>query len=170
MPLKGIRVLEFVGLAPGPFCGKILTDFGATVTRIDKVNKLGVKFNTTPIAEFESMFPSRSGDRKPFGCTAAGKAHTLPGSEEPERSASGAKAGQEVRCAHRTFSTGSNGETKSGSHRLVHSQSPPDLCPPHRLWPAWKTGATGGTRHQLRGLIGSTFHAGQAPRKGHCTH
>ncbi|XP_017120940.1 alpha-methylacyl-CoA racemase [Drosophila elegans] len=37
MPLKGIKVLEFVGLAPGPLCGKILTDFGATVTRIDKV-------------------------------------------------------------------------------------------------------------------------------------
>ncbi|XP_017051717.2 alpha-methylacyl-CoA racemase [Drosophila ficusphila] len=37
MPLKGIKVLEFVGLAPGPLCGKILTDFGATVTRIDKI-------------------------------------------------------------------------------------------------------------------------------------
>ncbi|KAH8279597.1 hypothetical protein KR018_004763 [Drosophila ironensis] len=37
MPLKGIKVLEFVGLAPGPLCGKILSDFGATVTRIDKV-------------------------------------------------------------------------------------------------------------------------------------
>lgn len=38
MPLKGIKVLEFVGLAPGPLCGKILADFGASVTRIDKVN------------------------------------------------------------------------------------------------------------------------------------
>lgn len=38
MPLKGIKVLEFVGLAPGPLCGKILSDFGASVTRIDKVN------------------------------------------------------------------------------------------------------------------------------------
>ncbi|XP_017853736.2 alpha-methylacyl-CoA racemase [Drosophila busckii] len=37
MPLKGIKVLEFVGLAPGPLCGKILADFGASVTRIDKV-------------------------------------------------------------------------------------------------------------------------------------
>lgn len=37
MPLKGIKVAEFVGLAPGPFCGKLLTDFGALVTRIDKV-------------------------------------------------------------------------------------------------------------------------------------
>ncbi|XP_068150764.1 alpha-methylacyl-CoA racemase [Drosophila tropicalis] len=37
MPLKGIKVLEFVGLAPGPLCGKILSDFGASVTRIDRV-------------------------------------------------------------------------------------------------------------------------------------
>lgn len=36
MALKGIKVVEFVGLAPGPFCGKILSDFGALVTRIDK--------------------------------------------------------------------------------------------------------------------------------------
>jgi alpha-methylacyl-CoA racemase len=37
MALKGIRVLEFAGLAPSPLCGMILSDFGATVTRIDKV-------------------------------------------------------------------------------------------------------------------------------------
>uniref|UniRef100_A0A182PAN6 Alpha-methylacyl-CoA racemase n=1 Tax=Anopheles epiroticus TaxID=199890 RepID=A0A182PAN6_9DIPT len=35
MALKGLKVIEFVGLAPGPFCGMLLTDFGATVTRID---------------------------------------------------------------------------------------------------------------------------------------
>lgn len=39
MALKGIKVLEFAGLAPGPFCGMILSDFGATVTVIDKVKK-----------------------------------------------------------------------------------------------------------------------------------
>ncbi|XP_013114226.2 alpha-methylacyl-CoA racemase [Stomoxys calcitrans] len=37
MPLKGIKVLEFAGLAPAPFCGKILADFGAKVTVIDRV-------------------------------------------------------------------------------------------------------------------------------------
>lgn len=37
MALKGVKVLEFVGLAPGPFCGMILSDFGANVIRIDKV-------------------------------------------------------------------------------------------------------------------------------------
>ncbi|XP_052865133.1 alpha-methylacyl-CoA racemase [Anopheles cruzii] len=35
MALQGLKVIEFVGLAPGPFCGMLLADFGATVTRID---------------------------------------------------------------------------------------------------------------------------------------
>lgn len=37
MALKGIQVLEIAGLAPAPFCGMILADFGAKVIRIDKV-------------------------------------------------------------------------------------------------------------------------------------
>ncbi|CAH0557539.1 unnamed protein product [Brassicogethes aeneus] len=37
MALKGIKVLEFGGLAPGPFCGMVLADFGADVLRIDKL-------------------------------------------------------------------------------------------------------------------------------------
>ncbi|CAD6997009.1 alpha-methylacyl-CoA racemase [Ceratitis capitata] len=37
MPLKDLMVIEFVGLAPGPLCGKILADFGASVLRVDKV-------------------------------------------------------------------------------------------------------------------------------------
>jgi alpha-methylacyl-CoA racemase len=39
MALKGIKVLELAGLAPGPFCGMILAEFGADVIRIDKVIK-----------------------------------------------------------------------------------------------------------------------------------
>ena len=37
MALKGIKVIEMLGLAPGPFCGTILADFGATVTVVQKV-------------------------------------------------------------------------------------------------------------------------------------
>ena len=37
MALRGIKVIEFAGLAPVPFCGMILSDFGAKVIRIDKV-------------------------------------------------------------------------------------------------------------------------------------
>ncbi|KAF6845088.1 alpha-methylacyl-racemase [Colletotrichum musicola] len=35
-PLAGIKVLEFAGLAPGPFAGMLLADAGATVLRIDR--------------------------------------------------------------------------------------------------------------------------------------
>ncbi|KAF2871167.1 CoA-transferase family III domain-containing protein [Massariosphaeria phaeospora] len=35
-PLTGLRVLEFAGLAPGPFAGLLLADYGATVLRLDR--------------------------------------------------------------------------------------------------------------------------------------
>ncbi|XP_064410184.1 alpha-methylacyl-CoA racemase isoform X1 [Latimeria chalumnae] len=36
MALAGIRVLEIAGLAPAPFCGMILADFGAKVVKVDR--------------------------------------------------------------------------------------------------------------------------------------
>ncbi|XP_006789163.1 alpha-methylacyl-CoA racemase [Neolamprologus brichardi] len=36
MALAGVRVIELAGLAPAPFCGMILADFGAKVTRVDR--------------------------------------------------------------------------------------------------------------------------------------
>ncbi|KAF2437021.1 CoA-transferase family III [Tothia fuscella] len=35
-PLSGLRVLELAGLAPGPFAGLMLADYGATVLRLDR--------------------------------------------------------------------------------------------------------------------------------------
>lgn len=35
-PLEGVRVVELEGLAPAPFCGKILADFGADVTLVTR--------------------------------------------------------------------------------------------------------------------------------------
>jgi len=35
-PLKGIRVVEFAGIGPGPFCAMMLADMGADVVRIDR--------------------------------------------------------------------------------------------------------------------------------------
>lgn len=37
MALKGVKVVEMLGLAPGPLCGTILADFGASVTVVQKV-------------------------------------------------------------------------------------------------------------------------------------
>ncbi len=39
---KGIKVLEFGGVTPVPFCGKVLRDLGARVIRIDKVIKIRI--------------------------------------------------------------------------------------------------------------------------------
>ncbi|KAH9518360.1 hypothetical protein Btru_016517 [Bulinus truncatus] len=36
MALKGIKVIEMAGLAPVPYCGMILSDFGARVIRVDR--------------------------------------------------------------------------------------------------------------------------------------
>jgi len=40
MALTGLKVIEFAGLAPGPFAGLILADNGASVTRIDRPNSV----------------------------------------------------------------------------------------------------------------------------------
>ncbi|KKA21800.1 Isopenicillin N-CoA epimerase [Rasamsonia emersonii CBS 393.64] len=35
-PLSGVRVVELAGLAPGPFAGLLLADYGASVLRVDR--------------------------------------------------------------------------------------------------------------------------------------
>jgi len=35
-PLSGLKVIEFAGLGPVPFCGMILSDLGADVVRVDR--------------------------------------------------------------------------------------------------------------------------------------
>lgn len=35
-PLKGVRIIEFAGIGPGPFCGMMLADHGAEVIRIER--------------------------------------------------------------------------------------------------------------------------------------
>ncbi|MBV1873898.1 MAG: CoA transferase [Gammaproteobacteria bacterium] len=35
-PLAGVKVIEIAGIGPGPFCGMMLADMGAEVTRIDR--------------------------------------------------------------------------------------------------------------------------------------
>lgn len=35
-PLTGLKVIEFGGIGPGPFCGMLLSDMGADVIRIDR--------------------------------------------------------------------------------------------------------------------------------------
>lgn len=40
-PLSGIKVVEFAGIGPGPFCGMLLADMGADVVRLDRKGARG---------------------------------------------------------------------------------------------------------------------------------
>ena len=35
-PLQGLKVIEFGGIGPGPFCAMMLADMGADVVRLDR--------------------------------------------------------------------------------------------------------------------------------------
>ena len=38
-PLAGIKIIEFASIGPGPFCGMLLSDLGASVLRIERPNQ-----------------------------------------------------------------------------------------------------------------------------------
>jgi alpha-methylacyl-CoA racemase len=46
-PLEGVRVIEMAGLAPVPYAGMILADFGAQVIRVDRTPTAGAGFDAT---------------------------------------------------------------------------------------------------------------------------
>jgi alpha-methylacyl-CoA racemase len=47
-PLTGVKIVEFAGIGPGPFCGMLLSDLGADVVRIDRKGPgRGSKFDVT---------------------------------------------------------------------------------------------------------------------------
>ena len=46
-PLQSIRVIEMAGLAPVPYAGMILADFGAEVIRVDRSPTAGSRFDPT---------------------------------------------------------------------------------------------------------------------------
>ncbi|RUS24236.1 CoA-transferase family III domain-containing protein [Jimgerdemannia flammicorona] len=45
-PLNGLKVLEIAGLAPAPFAGMVLADFGADVIRVDRTNEFNIDILT----------------------------------------------------------------------------------------------------------------------------
>jgi len=42
-PLEGIKVIEMAGLAPSPYCGMLLADFGAEVVVVDRISGKGIE-------------------------------------------------------------------------------------------------------------------------------
>lgn len=47
-PLNGVRILEFAGIGPGPYCGQLLADMGANVTVVDRPKRGAVSLERAP--------------------------------------------------------------------------------------------------------------------------
>lgn len=43
-PLSGVKIVEFAGIGPGPFCCMLLSDLGADIVRIDRKNNARVVY------------------------------------------------------------------------------------------------------------------------------
>ncbi len=41
-PLSGLKILEFAGIGPGPFCGMMLSDMGAEILRLERPKPTGL--------------------------------------------------------------------------------------------------------------------------------
>ena len=47
-PLEGIKIVEFAGLGPAPFCAMLLSDFGAEIIRIDRQHPIAGRIDHDP--------------------------------------------------------------------------------------------------------------------------
>src|SRR5437868_1603421 len=47
-PLEGVKIVEFAGIGPGPFCCMLLSDMGADVVRIDRTEPADLGTPTDP--------------------------------------------------------------------------------------------------------------------------
>lgn len=56
-PLDGIRIVEFAGIGPGPFCGMMLADHGAEVIRVDRAS--GSRGGSQPVTRLDVLARNR---------------------------------------------------------------------------------------------------------------
>jgi alpha-methylacyl-CoA racemase len=57
-PLAGVRIVELLGLGPGPFCGMLLADLGAEVLRVDRVDAASALDRSRPATN--AMYRSKA--------------------------------------------------------------------------------------------------------------
>ncbi len=51
-PLEGIRIVEFAGIGPGPFCAMVLSDLGAEILKIDRSKNVLAEHPAKPPVDF----------------------------------------------------------------------------------------------------------------------
>src|SRR3954454_416694 len=58
-PLSGVKVVELGGIGPAPFCGMLLADLGAEVTRIERPDSDGTSAHAKQHAQYDVLHRGR---------------------------------------------------------------------------------------------------------------
>ena len=147
-PLKGLRILEFAGIGPGPFCGMVLADLGAEVVRIDRHG--GTARRAARIS------PAAAGARS--------------------RSTSSRRRRSRRRCGWSRradaliegFRPGVMERLGLGPEACLGAQPAPRLRPHDRLGPGRAAGAVRRARHELHRADRRALGRSAAPANGRC--
>jgi len=118
-PLAGLKVIEFAGLGPGPFCAMLLADMGAEVLRIDRKDGGGRPIKIDDTKDVLNRGPPVGGR----------------GSEEPRSRGDCARSVCQRRCPHRRVPSGCDGTNGSRTRGLSEAK------PETRLWAHDRLGA-----------------------------
>ena len=76
-PLKGLKVVEFVSIGPGPHCAMLLADLGAEVLRIDRAGGNGWPNPVVDRGRATAAVDIRTPEGRDFCLEAAGRADVL---------------------------------------------------------------------------------------------
>ena len=151
-PLAGIKVVEFVGIGPGPMCGMLLADLGADVLRVDRTEPSGLGIERP--ARFDLLLRGkRIGRRRPQASGGA-RARAAPASRAPTRLIEGFRPGTMERIG-------------LGPDEVPGAQSASRLRPRHRLRPdraaRHRRRATTSTTSRSTGALHAIGRAGAPP-------
>ena len=130
-PLKGVKIIEVGGIGPGPFCGMMLSDMGAEITRIERKGGLALS---------EPKFDLLTRNRKSVSMNL----------RKPEGVEDAAQdAGNRWMPLQEGFRPGVMEKLGIGPDVLPGTKPQARLRPDDRLGARGASGACGRTRHQL---------------------
>ncbi len=141
-PLKGLKILDFTTLLPGPYATMTLADLGADVLRI-------VSGSRPDLASFLPPFLPGTDLSCAIAYLGRGKRCMALNLKDPAGRRDRPEADRRLRHRDRTVPPRRHGETGPGLRIAEGGESRPDLLLAHRLRPDRPPEEPGGPRHQL---------------------